>query len=125
MGLLIGIGATAKAVEPLWSRSTFPISKLLCFGITCAAELLSVLLAALLWTHLRPHIENERMSFITLDGMDAGTLIQVASYEDIPTPSDHSDDSYMQDCMLPQKNLTTMTLGARLLEVPKRSKSPR
>lgn len=124
MGLLIAIGATAKALEPLWSRSTFPISKLLCFGVTCAAEVFSVLLAALLWSHIRPHEENQRMSFITLDGADAGTLIQVGSYEDIPTPSDHSDDSYMRDSMLPSK-IFSSTLSAKLLEVPKRSKSPR
>ena len=124
MGVLIAIGATAKAVEPLWSRFTFPISKLLCFGITCAMEILSVLLAACLWKDLRPHIDNERMSFITLDGADIGTLLPMTSYEEIPSPSDHSDDSYMRDCLVPQKSFST-ALNTRLLEAPKRSLSPK
>lgn len=123
MGILIATGATAKAVEPLWTRITIPISKLLCFGITCAMEILSVLIAALLWQHLRPHIDNERMSFITLDGADIGTLLPVGSYEEIPTPSDHSDDSYMRDCLIPQKAFST-ALNTKLLEMPKPNGTP-
>jgi len=95
MGVFIATGAVAKAVEPLWTRSTFHYSTLLCFGLTCACQVLSVLLSALCWSHLRPHVENQRMSYIILDeGSQEG---QVKSEDEDRSPSDHSEDSYMRD----------------------------
>ena len=121
MGILIAVGATAKAVEPMWSRSTFHISKLLCFGITCAGELLSVLLAAVLWEHLRPHLDNQRMSFITLEGEEQARTMPYETNEDneeVGTPSDRSDDSYMRDCVEPSKAVSA-PLHTALLELPR------
>lgn len=94
MGVFIAIGATAKAVEPLWTRSTFQYSKLLCFGLACAFQVLSVLLSALCWSHLRPHLENQRMSYIILDEVSQEDPVKS---EDDGSPSDHSADSYMRD----------------------------
>ena len=95
MGVFIAFGATAKAVEPLWTRSTFQYSKLLCFGITCVGQVLTVLLSWLLSAHLQPHTENHRMSYIILDE------VTPADDEDEQdgslTPSDRSEDLYLRE----------------------------
>ena len=107
MGVFIALGAFAKAVEPLWTRSTFKYSKLLCFGITCASQVLCILLSALFWSHLQPHVENRRMSHITLDEVTPED--QGKEEDESRTPSDHSEDSYMRDIV-----------GSRLLPSPSR-----
>jgi hypothetical protein len=122
MGVFIAVGATAKAVEPLWSHSTFEYYN---FGIICIFQLLAILLTTGLWERLRPHIENERMSFIHLDDRTEWKLLSMRSScydEDCQTPSDHSDDSYIRDSLLPTKSFSTLP-HSNLMELPKHTQS--